>query len=147
VKSDDGLSQAFGEFDLVHSFIVLQHIRWGRGEQIITKLAQRVSPNGYLAIQFYTLSNLRALVRGLVRLRYVIPPVNWVRNVLRRRPAFEQAMQLHIYSLPKILRILRTNGFPNASLSLDSEAAGGYESVFLIARRTYGDAGIRNPLS
>jgi SAM-dependent methyltransferase len=37
VKSDDTLSRVSGPFDLVHSFLVFQHIPRKRGEQIFTR--------------------------------------------------------------------------------------------------------------
>lgn len=148
VRSDDGLSQIVTTVDLAHSFIVLQHIAEHRGLKIITRLAESVAANGYLAIQFYTLSNASSLIRMLVKLRYGFPPVNWVRNAIKSRPIFEQSMQLHTYDLAKVLRILRRNGFPETELHLDTEDGGEFESVFIVARKTNEqEASIINPLS
>ena len=135
-RSDDELSLATGQFDIVHSYIVLQHINPERGHEIIARLARKVSEGGYLAIQFYTACNAPRLTRLLVRARYVFPPANWARNVLRSRPLFEQGMQLHTYDLAKVLRTLRENGFPEANLHLDTEDSGNFESVFLLSRKT-----------
>jgi SAM-dependent methyltransferase len=46
VRSDDQLSQVEGEFDLVHSTIVLQHINPQRGRDIFARLIERVCPGG-----------------------------------------------------------------------------------------------------
>ena len=136
LKSEDRLSSVPGNLDLVHSYLVLQHISTSRGKEIIQQLADRVGQGGYLAIQFYIHSNANKLIRALVKLRYLFPPANWVRNILKSRPVFEQAMQLHTYDLAGILHILRNRGFPEATLHLDTEDGGNFESVFLIAARS-----------
>lgn len=136
VRSDDELSLATGQFDIVHSYIVLQHIHPERGHQIVARLARKVSEGGYLAIQFYTACNAPSLMRLLVRARYAFPPANWARNALKSRPLFEQGMQLHTYDLAKVLKTLRENGFPEANLHLDTEDCGNFESVFLLSRKT-----------
>lgn len=46
VLSDDALSRVVGQYDLVHSFIVLQHIEPGRGLGLIRRLIERVSASG-----------------------------------------------------------------------------------------------------
>lgn len=147
VVSDDRLSALSGSFDLVHSFLVLQHIAPHRGQELLDRLAQHVAPGGYLAVQFYSRSNANPLVRAMVKLRYAFPPANWIRNIIRRRPCFEQPMQLHTYDTATVLRNLRTAGFPEASLYFDEEDGGNFESVFLIARRTHTEASITNRLS
>ena len=51
VVSDDTLSQAQGQFDLVHSCIVLQHIETERGRLLFDQLVRKVKPGGFGAIQ------------------------------------------------------------------------------------------------
>jgi len=148
VKSDDELSVVVAPVDLVHSFIVLQHIAERRGTKIITRLAESVATGGYLAVQFYTMSNANPLVRTAVKLRYGFPPANWLRNAIKSRPIFEQPMQLHTYNLAKILRILRRVGFSQVEAHLDTEDGGRFESVFVLARKNSGgQASIINPHS
>jgi SAM-dependent methyltransferase len=48
--SDETLSQVPGEFDLVHSTIVLQHIEMERGLAIFARLIEKVRPGGVAAI-------------------------------------------------------------------------------------------------
>lgn len=110
-KSDDTLSLVQGKFDLVHSHIVLQHIPWAHGRSIITSLAARVAPGGFLAVQLLSSYRGPMLVRCMVKLRYVFPPANWLRNLLRRRPLLEPAMQLHVYDLEEIKGMLERSGF------------------------------------
>lgn len=110
-ESDDGLSRVTGVFDLVHSYIVLQHIPWRRGRGILQAMAARVAPGGVLAVQILSASTAPRLVRWMVRLRYALPPLNWARNLLRRRPLFEPAMQLHVYDLAAVKSDLERGGF------------------------------------
>ena len=51
LPSDDELSQLSGQFDLVHSAIVFQHIPVDRGRSIFSRLLQRIAPGGVGAIQ------------------------------------------------------------------------------------------------
>jgi len=48
--SDDRLSRVRGDFDLVHSAIVLQHIEVARGRQIFRSLVELVRPGGIAAL-------------------------------------------------------------------------------------------------
>jgi SAM-dependent methyltransferase len=50
VLSDDALSGADGQFDLVHSCIVLQHIEVARGRAIFARLVDKVGASGCGAI-------------------------------------------------------------------------------------------------
>ena len=51
VRSDDGLSQVTGDFDLVHSAIVLQHIETDRGLRLLEQLIGRIRPAGMGVLQ------------------------------------------------------------------------------------------------
>jgi SAM-dependent methyltransferase len=133
VRSGD-LAGVQGQYDLVHSYIVLQHIPWRRGRKILQALSEMVAPGGYLAVHFYTACHAPALARALVRLRYVFPPANWARNVMRGRPVFEPAMQLHVYDLDTIKRDLEARRFGPA-LCVDEPTGSEFSSTFLFARR------------
>jgi 2-polyprenyl-3-methyl-5-hydroxy-6-metoxy-1,4-benzoquinol methylase len=134
--SDDRLSAVDEKFDLVHSYIVLQHIPWRRGRTILRALAEHVRPNGYLAVQILTGCTERALIRGLVLLRYALPPLNWLRNVLRSRPIFEPAMQLHVYPLEDVKRDLEERGFDTPVLVDENLGGIKFKSALLYARRS-----------
>jgi len=49
--SDDSLSQVDGQFDLVHSCIVLQHVELARGRILFAALIDRIRPGGCGVIQ------------------------------------------------------------------------------------------------
>lgn len=52
VVSDDALSRLGGQFDLVHSFIVFQHVPVGRGRAIFAALLKCLAPGGVGAVHF-----------------------------------------------------------------------------------------------
>ena len=122
------------QFDLVHSFIVLQHIPWQRGRQILQALSGLVSKNGYLAVHIFTSCNTHPIVRLLVRLRYCFPPANWVRNIMSGRHIFEPAMQLHVYDMDTIMHDLEVGRFGKI-LCLDEPTGCEFDSIFLFAQR------------
>lgn len=132
VESDDGLSRIHGTFDLVHSYIVLQHIPSTRGRNILHALADRVAPEGVLVVQILSACTAPRLTRWIVRLRYAFPPANWLRNLLRSRPMFEPAMQLHVYDLSVVKSDLEQRGFVCSQVD---EAFDGFCSTLVYARR------------
>lgn len=134
ILSDDGLTKVRGEFDLIHSYIVLQHIPWSRGRIILQELADRVAPNGYLVVHLLTSSTASKVVRAAVRLRYAIPPLNWLRNILKSRPIFEPGMQLHVYDLEQIVSDLKARGF-DKPVCCEEPGVDGFEGIFLLVRR------------
>lgn len=135
IGSDDNLSEVRGEYDLVHSHIVFAHIESRRGNMIIEALAKRVSRGGFIAVQVLYSCNATRWKRGLVKLRYRLPALNALRNLLRGRPLREPAMQLHVYNLPKLLRMLRQTGFGSVLLVTDAFDNDQFDSVLLIAQR------------
>lgn len=132
VESDDALSRVECKFDLVHSFIVLQHIPWRRGRKILKSLSNCVQPGGFLAVQFLADYDGPLLIRVLVLLRYWLPPFNWARNFLKRRPLLEPAMQLNVYNLKTVIRDIQKLGFDTPYCE---ENKAMFKSVYLYARR------------
>ena len=68
VLSDDRLSRVKGTFDIIHSFIVFQHIRTTRGMRIIAGLLDRLRPDGVgiLHVTYAYSSKLPRLQRALI---------------------------------------------------------------------------------
>lgn len=131
-ESDDELSRIHGTFALVHSHIVLQHIPWKRGRNILRILADHVTPEGVLAVQILSGYEASPVVRCMVRLRYIFPPANWLRNLLRRHPLFEPAMQLHVYDLDAVRDDLEQCGFIHTQID---ERLAEFHSTLVYARR------------
>jgi len=134
VKSDDGLTQLNGSFDLIHSSIVLQHIPTKRGMQFIDALLDHLAPGGVMVIQFYYACDAPKLIRALVKLRYKLPIANAARNVLRGRPWREPAMQLHIYDFGTIVGKCKAVGVGDFYFQPGNHAE--FQSVTLYAHRS-----------
>ena len=52
LRSDDQLSNVDGQFDLIHSFIVLQHIPVERGYQLLDHMLEKLDEGGVCALHF-----------------------------------------------------------------------------------------------
>lgn len=139
-RSNDRLDGVPAEFDLVHSYIVLQHIPPDRGHALIAALAGRVARGGFLVLQFPHSRTTSWPVNLLTWMRYRFPPLNALRNLVRRRPIGEPAMQLHAYDLARVLDTLDRAGYAAPLMLPDAAAGDDFESTLLVARR-HPDAG------
>lgn len=135
VRSDDTLSQVLGSYDLVHSHLVFAHIHPRRGLALIDILAGKVRPGGFIAVQVPYACSAPRWKRFLVKLRYQLPLLHALRNLLRGRPAGEPAMQLHTYPLPHLFRLLRRHGFKEIIVSTDTFGDGEFDAAVLLSRR------------
>jgi 2-polyprenyl-3-methyl-5-hydroxy-6-metoxy-1,4-benzoquinol methylase len=134
VKSDDRMSQLEGNYDLIHSVIVFQHIPTARGIVLLGELLKHLAPGGVVALQFFYRSDAPKLVRALVKLRYRVPLLNYLRNVLRGRPMREPAMQLHCYELDALIDVFKAAGIP--AVYLDLYDAFGFRGAMIYGRKT-----------
>jgi SAM-dependent methyltransferase len=134
LPSDDRLTAVTGEFDFVHSYIVLQHIPVRRGERIVGELVNRLAPNG---IGIFHITYARAPVTSLRRLVYwartQIPGGQWAFNIARGRPARDSLMQMNRYSVTRLLDILWRGGCSEVHVRFSDH--GGYRGVLLFARK------------
>jgi len=109
--SDDALSKVKGKFDLVLSYIVLQHIQPDRGMQLIDLLLTRVSPGGVAILQ----ASVRRPEAGIAaRARYYVRhELPWIRaavNVLRGKPWSTLSMRMSEYDPVAILQLYQQHG-------------------------------------
>ena len=140
IRSGD-LEDVTGSHDLVHSYIVLQHIPWQRGRQLVQRLARLVAPgDGVIALQVLTSCNAAPWRRSVAKLRYAIPPIHWLRNMLARRPFLEPVMPMHVYDVAAMRRDLDALGF-GTCVEIPDAGVADFSSVFLFARRDQPVAG------
>jgi 2-polyprenyl-3-methyl-5-hydroxy-6-metoxy-1,4-benzoquinol methylase len=134
LRSDDNLSAVNGEFDLVHSYIVLQHVPVRRGESLVQALASRLAPDG---IGVFHVTYERAAAPPLRRLLYWartrIPGAHLALNVTSGRPARAPLMQSNRYSVTRLLDILWRAGCAEVHVRFSDHD--GYRGVLLFARR------------
>lgn len=121
------------QFDLVHSYIVLQHIPRKTGEQIFTTLASLVRPGGVgvLHVPVGAPGPLAQLHTWVTR---AIPFAYNVVNVLRGRPWSYPHMQMNTYRLNTLVMTLVRQGYEVVHAPL-SAGHGGYAAVTLIFER------------
>jgi SAM-dependent methyltransferase len=106
LRSDDDLSTLTGEFDLIHSCIVLQHIPVERGRTLFSKLLQQLSAGGVGAIQL-TYSKARfASTYGLAPPE--LPRVDT--STPRAAADADPLMQMNPYNLNEILFLMQRRG-------------------------------------
>jgi len=97
-------------FDLVHSFIVFQHIPVARGELILRRLLNLIAEGGVGAIHLtYHDSALAArslLWRSLKSVSRHLELVHGLSNLIRRRPFSTPFMEMNSYNMNRIFNIL-----------------------------------------
>lgn len=110
VISDDELSGVSGDFDLVHSYIVLQHIPVERGLALTSALLSRLAPGGVASLH-YSLQRTLPPARALVYLlKHKIPFGRVLMNLAQGRAWDAPAMQMNNYPLVRILRLFEEHG-------------------------------------
>ena len=143
VKSDDRLSRLEGTFDLIHSYIVFQHIPVPRGEAIIESLGRRLNPGGVgvIHVPFHrSASRLRKMVNWA---RKTLPGVHALVNVAQGRPAPSPHYQMNSYDLRRLHLVLQRNGMDEVFTRL--LCAEGIHGVILFFQRPLTDAGAGRP--
>jgi len=119
--SDDALSAAAGPLDLVHTFIVLQHIPVKRGLDYVARMVSLLRPGGVVSLHF-TVDRQGNHLRDRVHwARSNIPLFNNLVNVARRRSWNYPMMQMNEYPLVAVLKLLEANGVETQVLSLDHQ--------------------------
>ncbi len=109
-KSDDQLSLLSDKYDLVHSYIVLQHIPVDRGEQIFNRLLHLLTDRG-IGVIHLTYGNSRAVWTSIKMFakRYV-PFIGGLYNLFQGRGFNEPQMQMNHYDLNRIFSMLQHAG-------------------------------------
>ena len=122
-----------GDFDLIHSVIVFQHIPITHGYAVMEKLMARTAPGGILALHVNLYRNANRL-RKLVNAARCFRPVHILANIATGKPAMEPRMQMNCYSLDRIARLMSAQGF-EAMIAEPYCDHQGYVSVFVFGRR------------
>lgn len=134
VLSDDALSRVTGQYDLVHSYIVLQHIPTRRGMKIIDRLLGSVT-NGGAAILHISIKRKFPLFYGLVYFaKNHIPFARYLINLLRGFPINRPTMEMNEYPLADVLSDFSRNGF--GPLHVQMEDHMGVLTCTIMGRKT-----------
>lgn len=117
--SDDDLGNAPGEFDLVHSYIVLQHIPVDKGLKILRAMLARVAIGGIASLHFPVSRDGGTLERWRYWARCNVPGAHRLSNLMRGRPISEPMMQMNAYPLPTIFSLFEEFGFERSISALE----------------------------
>jgi 2-polyprenyl-3-methyl-5-hydroxy-6-metoxy-1,4-benzoquinol methylase len=93
------LDEVQEQFDLVHTYIVLQHVPLSKGMKIIDRLVDLITMGGIGFIHF-TIGRQAGMMRDVATFaRKNIKPLHWMLNMREEKRAFEAYMQSNEYSL------------------------------------------------
>lgn len=119
-------------YDLVHSYIVLQHIRPKQGLVIMEQMLGLLKPNGIAAIHF-TVGDMNRWRRRLNIVRYHIPPLHWLYNIFTNRHWNLPVSEMNAYPIELVLELFRRKlGSNFAGWSVDHS---GHQGLMIIARK------------
>ncbi|NOK79100.1 MAG: class I SAM-dependent methyltransferase [Chloroflexi bacterium AL-N5] len=116
VQSDDRLSLLSGTFDLIHSYIVFQHIPVRRGEAIFRQLLNTLNPGGVGVLQFIYRSN------PLKRVFDAVPFANTLYSIYKGKPIGDRPIQMNQYNLNSLFAGLQSAGCQNLYISFTRHA-------------------------
>jgi SAM-dependent methyltransferase len=108
--SDDRLSNLDTKFDLIHSYIVLQHIPVARGRIIIKSLLDRLAPRGAIALHVSLRRNASTLGAIAYFLKHRIPGGRFLVNALSGRKWNEPLVEMNEYDLVDVLNLFADHG-------------------------------------
>jgi 2-polyprenyl-3-methyl-5-hydroxy-6-metoxy-1,4-benzoquinol methylase len=116
VQSDDALTRVKGTFDLINSYIVMQHISRRRGEIILRRMIELLNENGIAALQFTyeKQESLAQRIKSWVHAR--VPFAHNFINLAKGRKFDFPYTQINRYDLNRLMRILQHNGCEHAYL-------------------------------
>jgi SAM-dependent methyltransferase len=101
-KCDDSLAGVDGAFDLIHSYIVFQHVPPRRGLRLLRQLIGRLNENGVGVIHVvYDNPDMASLPPRLVKSLWRL-----LKRPFRRAPQ----MQMNAYPLNEVYRIIQGSG-------------------------------------
>jgi SAM-dependent methyltransferase len=128
----DDLVSKDEQFEFVHTFIVMQHIRPAQGMPILQQLIDLTAPGGIFAIHL-TIGDLRKSRRAFNIVRYHFRPAHWFYNALRRRPLSEPITEMNRYDAARVFELFHRNKCGNLVASpLDHN---GHIGVMFIGRK------------
>jgi 2-polyprenyl-3-methyl-5-hydroxy-6-metoxy-1,4-benzoquinol methylase len=116
VHSDDALSAVTGKFDLVHSYITLQHIPIERGLAITNRLLGALNPGGVAALHYSVQRYLSAPKALAYAVKHEVPFGRYVLNLMQRRDWDAPAMQMNNYPIADLMRTFKSNGLRDVML-------------------------------
>jgi SAM-dependent methyltransferase len=116
--------------DLVHSFIVLQHVAPQVGERILVRLLAALRPGGIGALHVTYARDVSRLRKAVHHLRQRVPGVNALVNAVQGRLLGQPSVPMYEYDAGRVLALLARRGCATAHLGLTNHE-GHQGAVFL----------------
>ena len=135
--SDETLSKVSGEFDFVHTFIVLQHINPKIGVGIFRRMVEMLADGGIgvLHVQYANMiSSSTQKIRNKIY-RY-LPFIYSLRNIIVNQKN-EPLIPLYQYDLNTLLQILQTNDCHNCLVRFSRHGIDGVVFIFQKKREEF----------
>jgi SAM-dependent methyltransferase len=128
------LDSVAGSFDFIHSVLVFQHLEPARGESVLARLCERLSPGGVAALHFTTGSRQSGMERRIADLRQAVAPLHWALNLAAGRSPLLPAMRMSVYAAEGLERIAAAGGCD--VLDRQPLDVGTYDGMMLWLRRS-----------
>jgi ubiquinone/menaquinone biosynthesis C-methylase UbiE len=137
VKShNDDLTCLDGKFDLIHSYIVFQHIPPKRGLKLVKRLLNHLGDGG-VGVLHFTYAKDSAGKKIVAMLRAKVPLVGNFINLIRGRRFFFPLIEMNSYSLNQIMGLLQDCGVSNVHVNFTNH--GGFHGTILYFRKPLQD--------
>ena len=130
---ESSLGDVPGRFDLVHSYIVLQHIPVRRGFAYIAAMLERLEDGGFGAIHVTYAKSRPGWKKAAQWMRARVPGAHGVGNLLQGRAFSAPLMQMNSYDVNRLLLLLQEHGCTRIHTHLTDH--GGYRGAMLFFRR------------
>jgi SAM-dependent methyltransferase len=104
--------------DLIHSYIVFQHIPVKTGMKIIRELVGALAPGGCIALHVTYARSAGVAIRLANWARHNIPGGHAALQMAQGRPIGDAPMQMNHYPLNRLLQFLQDSGFERLHLEL-----------------------------
>jgi len=132
IETDAWLADSDERFDLVHTYIVLQHIAPRYGLSIIAKLIDRLA-NGGIGVIHLTYGKERSGIRWISWVKKWIPLSHNIINILRGRSFYSPMMQMNDYDINQVFRLLQQSGVEDFHAQFTDH--GGYLGISLYFKK------------
>lgn len=107
------------KYDLVHSFIVFQHMDTRRGYEITDRLLKNLESGGFAALQYKVHDSSSTFLKMVRLARRKSKLVNYAVNLYKKRPLTTPNMQMNMYDLGILTEIFHRNGIQDFRILSD----------------------------
>jgi SAM-dependent methyltransferase len=128
------------QFDLVHTYIVLQHVPRKRGMAIISRLVDAVTAGGVGLVHVQYGRAASPLRKSANWARKHLPGVNDAANLAQGAPRRTPLMQMNVYFVDEVLRLLYDRQCRDLVVQLGATETGGYLSAAILFRKAPSNA-------